>query len=293
MNAQDNSTDEQPLVVITGAHSGIGQQLIERLIRARVPVVGLVTPWCPQAGLYAVDGLVEYVPCDLRQAVPRDVIERCAKARILVHLAWVRPKHSADASRYNVTIYDHVRAALSTDVKTVYMSSVCATADNPSHYGQAKYRLSQHIGAANMVEILAGLVMSEPAFGPYLALQNFVCTLHAAFKFLPSPAALVAKPGQVMEALTSAVLQFDACPALVAAYDPAPVRLNDLIRKMLRDKGVWAVPVPVPLRLTLTVLYGVRKLVPGMAISDRLITLLSVNPASLQARVQAAKDMSA
>ena len=274
-------------MVITGAHSGIGQQLIERLIGEHVSVLGLVTPWCKAPGLLTHGDLVEYVPCDLREPLDDQITQQALDAQILVHLAWARPKNTRDATRDNITIYDNVRAALPDGIKTVYMSSVCATADNPSNYGQAKYHLSQRIGAENMVEIIAGLVMSEPAIGPYLALQNFVCGLHAAFKFLPSPPALLAKPGQVIDALVNAVLDYDNCPRIMAAYDPEAVRLNDLIANILKEKNVAAIPVPVPTGVTVAMLYLVRKLIPGLAISDRLITLFTVSPVSLAKRMKA------
>ncbi|HHH45301.1 MAG TPA: hypothetical protein ENK49_14305 [Gammaproteobacteria bacterium] len=275
-----------PAVVITGAHSGIGQQLIERLAGSSTKVLGLVTPWCNTGGL-VLSEQVEYLPCDLREPLPPAMAERCRNGRILVHLAWARPKSTFDAIPDNVKIFNHIRAALPDGVKTVYMSSVCATPANPANYGQAKYHLGQQMDPANTVEIIAGLLRSEPAIGPYLALQDFVCKLHARFMFLPSPLALVARPEQVMDALVNAVLNFDACPRILPAYDPEPVRLNDLIANILAEKGITGIPLPVPTGLVLGLLYLARRLVPGVPISDRLITLLTVSPSELAARIEA------
>lgn len=287
MSAQDKLIQSAPPVVITGAHSGIGQQLIERLKIENIPVIGLVTPWCDQKGLHEAENLIEYVACDLSESLSNEIIVRCKNAEILVHLAWARPKKPCDAARDNVVIFDNILKALPTDIKTLYMSSVCATADNPSYYGQAKYHLAQMIATSRRVEIIAGLVKSEPAIGPFLALQNFVCGLHGAFKFLPSPAALVAHPDQVMDALIKGVLDFDSCDPVVIAYDPTELRLNDLIVEILKEKSVWGLPLPLPTKLILWALYMIRKLVPGVAITDRLITLLSVSPDALAKRIKA------
>jgi|GEM_PF-6170683 len=287
MSAQDKLIESKHPVVITGAHSGIGQQLIERLKVENIRVIGLVTPWCDRKGLHEAENLIEYVSCDLSKALSSEIVARCKNAEILVHLAWARPKKSRDAARDNVVIFDNVLKALPMDIKTLYMSSVCATPDNPSYYGQAKYHLAQTIKTSKSVEIIAGLVRSEPAIGPFLALQNFVCKLHGAFKFLPSPAALVAHPDQVMDALVKGVLDFNSCAPIVIAYDPVELSLNELIVDILKEKSVWGVPLPLPTKLILHVLYMIRKLMPGMAITDRLITLLSVSPEALAQRIEA------
>jgi hypothetical protein len=284
MNAFDTHRTSPSCVVITGAHSGIGQELIKRLIPEGISVLGLVTPWCNQAVLHRSGEQIKYVACDLREALGAEIIGRCKDANILVHLAWARPKKSIDALAENRLMFDNIRCALPTGIKTVYMSSVCATSDNPSHYGQAKYHLGLHMGARDKVEIIAGLVRSNPAMGPYLALENFVCKLHAAFKFLPSPAALIADQEQVMTALVKATLDFESCPVFVQAYEVKPICLNDLIVDILKVKKVWGVPIPVPSQIVLGMLYGLRKIFPSISMLDRLITLFTVSPASLAKR---------
>ncbi|MDV7340867.1 hypothetical protein RYZ26_14770 [Terasakiella sp. A23] len=272
-------------VVVTGAHSGIGQDLIKSVCEKGVEVLALITPWAKQDGLYQKDGSVIYIPCDLQKTVPADIVDQCKDAEILVHLAWARPKDVSKATSDNLDLYQNLTTALPDDIKTVFMSSVCATDVNPSYYGQAKFALAQKMDRSRTVEIIAGLVMSEPAMGPYLALQNFVCKLHGAFKFLPSPMAVVADADQVMQALEKSVLDFDNCPRLVAAYRPEAVRLNDLIVDILKVKKVSGLPIPVPNGLTVAMLYLVRKLVPSMSIADRLITLLTVSPEAVEKRV--------
>ncbi|NVK18535.1 MAG: hypothetical protein HWE30_07575 [Methylocystaceae bacterium] len=270
-------------VAITGAHSGIGQDLIKSLCGKEVRVVALVTPWSKQDGLVQ-HHCVTYLACDLSEEIADDQASLLKDCDILVHLAWARPKKVTNALADNLTLYDNIKAALSNEVKTVFMSSVCATPHNPSCYGQAKYGLAQCLDRDKTVEIIAGLVRTTPAMGPYLALENFVCKLHGAFKFLPSPQAIVADGGQVMAALKKAVLDFDNCGRFIRAYDPAPIRLNDLIKDILKEKQVTGLPIPVPAGLTVWGVKLVRKILPGLSISDRLITLLTVSPEDLEHR---------
>ncbi len=97
--------------------------------------------------------------------------------------------------------------------------------------------------------------------------------------------AVVADADQVMQALEKAVLEFDDCPRLLAAYRPDAIRLNDLIVDILQTKKVSGLPIPVPNGLTVALLYGVRKLLPSLSIADRLITLLTVSPESVAKRM--------
>jgi len=270
-------------VAITGAHSGIGQDLITCLYDQNVSIIALVTPWSTQDGLVQHE-CVTYLACDLSQTIPDEQALLLEDCDILVHLAWARPKKVINALADNLALYDNIKAALPDEVKTVFMSSVCATPNNPSCYGQAKYGLAKRLDRSKTVEIIAGLVRTTPAMGPYLALENFVCKLHASFKFLPSPQAIVADGDQVMAALEKAVLDFDNCGRFIKAYDPVPIRLNDLIVQILQDKQVTGFPIPVPAGLTVWGLKLVRKILPTVSISDRLITLLTVSPDDLNQR---------
>lgn len=285
MDAKENEQKPRLRVVVTGAHSGIGQDLIKRLVEEGATVVGVITPWYKPGALYTSGNRVEYYPLDLRGSLPPEMVECCQDANVLVHLAWVRPNNTFDATADNKLIYGNTRAILPDDIVTVFMSSVCATLDNASNYGQAKFALGQSMPTDRTIEVIAGLVRSEPAFGPYLALQNFVCGLHIRFTFLPSPMALLSSFEQVMEALVHATLNFDTCPRIVSAYDAVPVRLNDLIREILKANMVAALPLPVPTGLALAILYVARRLLPWVAVSDRLITLLTVSPKAVEARL--------
>lgn len=282
MNEMKNQHNRALRVVITGAHSSIGQQLIKALLENNVHVLGIVTPWADVDGLHPV----KYHKCDLRDSMPQEVSAQCDKADILVHLAWARPSNSFEACSENIAMYTNLMTGLPKNIKTVYMSTVCATSDSKSNYGQAKYQLSQHMNEKKSVEIIAGLLESEPAAGPFLALQNFVCKLHMRFKFAPSPLALMSTSDQVMKALLNSVLNFETCARLVPAYEPQPVRLVDLISGILSKNHISNVPVPVPTELVLSLLFGVRKTMPGWAMSDRLITLLTVSPSSIATRLQ-------
>jgi len=286
MKEMQNQPNLGPRIVISGAHCGIGQELIKVLAPHGSSVLGLVTPWAEMADLAAPEGLTEYLKCDLREPLPPAIARRLQDAEVFVHLAWARPGKSADAVRENINMFSNVQAALPPGIKTVYLSSVCATQDNPSHYGQSKYHLSQILDPDNTVEVIAGLVRSEPAVGPFLALQNFVCTLHTRFYFMPSPMAFMASSQQVMDALSRAVLTFDTCPRLMPAFAPEPVRLVDLLADILTSRGVSYVSLPVPTGLALGVLYALRKVLPSVAIIDRLITLLTVSPEAIAARLQ-------
>jgi len=286
MSKMENQPSSGPRVVISGAHSGIGQELIKVLAQHGISVLGLVTPWADVAGLASPEGLTEYLKCDLRDPLTHSVAGRLRDAEIFVHLAWARPGKSANATRENINIFSNVQAALPQGIKTVYMSSVCATIDNSSHYGQAKYHLSQIMDPDNTVEVITGLVRSKPAIGPFLALQNFVCTLHICFHFMPSPMTFMTSSEQVMDILSTAVLKFDTCPRLMPAFEPEPVRLIDLLADILTSRRVPYLSLPVPTGLALSVLYTMRKVLPSMAISDRLITLLTVSPEAIVERLQ-------
>ena len=273
-------------VVITGAHSAIGQKLIGRLRHDELHIVGIISPWGKTAGLVIDEARINYIPHDLSMPLDGALLQACRDADCLVHLAWARPNSARKSTERNLRFYDNLKQAIDGDARQVFMSSVCATETNRSYYGQAKYAVAQAMESEQTIEIIAGLVTSSPPSGPYKALGDFVAKTRCRYTFLPSPISLISTEIKVIDALVEAVTALHIRRRIVPAYDPEPILLNALVKKILTDHGKMGLSVPVPSRPALFLLTAMRALLSGVPIIDRLITLLSVSPKDIEERVR-------
>ena len=273
-------------IVLTGAHSGIGQLLIKELISEKIRVFGIVSPWGITDDLELCDDLVEYVKIDLSKTIPEKFMKLFQDTELLVHFAWARPNNSFKAIAANKEIFENLSTLLNDKSKIIFMSSVCATPINLSNYGKAKYHISQFIKEYQCVEIITGLLISKPAIGPFELLNKFIKKFHIKFLFIQSPLCLVSSIDQVMDVTMNAILRFNNSNAIFKAYDPQPVPLNVIINNILKCKNIISIPLLIPTKLTLNFLCIARSLLPGFRIIDRLITLLSVSPKDLKIRLK-------
>jgi hypothetical protein len=138
----------------------------------------------------------------------------------------------------------------------------------------------------NSVEIIAGMLVSDPPFGPYMVLQKFVCKLRGRFIFVPSPLCLTTSSDQVIESLVGALFNFDASHRILRGFIEKPVYLNDLIRNILAADRRYGFPLIIPTNFTIKILLLMRFIFPGIQIADRLITLLTVSPKDVLLRLK-------
>jgi len=278
--------DRSAAIAITGAHSLIGQMLVRHLAADRRPILGLVTPWTDTGVLARPHDRVEYIASDLRLGLPITPREQVKACGTVLHLAWARPADPRRAAAENTAILDTLLDAMDSGARLIFLSSVSATSDSPSFYGKSKFAVAERLRSRpNTVEIIAGLMRSDPPMGPYKVLHDTVLKLPLRPVFLPAPTAFLASEDILFAAIDQALAQ-PTPTGPVAAFDPATSDLNTVLRDIVRTAGRNPPPVPVPTPLINTLLGLAQGIRPGLAILDRLRTLLGVSKTGVAARLQ-------
>ena len=89
---------ENSPIIISGAHSSIGQLLVQRLISRELSIIGIVSPWAIKDNLITDGRFVKYLYYDLNKSLPDDFKIKFMHSTYFVHLAWARPKNTFEAN---------------------------------------------------------------------------------------------------------------------------------------------------------------------------------------------------
>ncbi|MGH9946282.1 MAG: hypothetical protein ACRD6X_03690, partial [Pyrinomonadaceae bacterium] len=77
-------------VVLTGAHSYLGQKLLAYLLeKGGCEVAAFITPWASENGLFKGEG-IRYLKADLTLVLDDDAVDAVRKADRVLHFAWIR-----------------------------------------------------------------------------------------------------------------------------------------------------------------------------------------------------------
>ncbi len=265
---------EQTRVVVTGAHSRIGQAVVQRLCSAPdVAVTCVVTPWSRPHGMFP--GVAEVIAADLTQAFPETLRRSLAEADVVVHLAWLRDTTPEHAIALNKEIVSGLTSEMASPERLIVLSSVGASPGAKSAYGQAKWAVAQQVEVSGGTVLVCGLVMSEPSFGPYALLAHTVTRLPVRPRFCWDKVPVYLNP---LDDVCGAVLACALQPLAGGSYRTYPLPATDLndVLDGLEAKGrTWRPVLPVPTRALLVFVRLLSQMRIGpTALYDKVLTFL-------------------
>jgi nucleoside-diphosphate-sugar epimerase len=252
-------------VVVTGAHSYLGNALVHALQRHGHTVCGLVTPWA-RGDARALH--VEYLTADLGSPLAPDIAARVGAASKVFHLAWKR-EPTAEASyaanhRMLRTLLAHAQPSC-----VVFVSSVAAAKSTLSAYGTTKWRVQEDAVREGCSAYACGLVMDDPP-------RTAFATLHAAVAGLPLRIRFFGPPNRVypiavddvVESLAASVHAVTAA-ATYGLFLPGGIGVNQFLALLEAGSPRFRVPCPVPLAAT-TAMVRLLRWTPARGLAEKL-----------------------
>lgn len=237
-------------VAVTGASGFLGRAIAARLVATGHDVVALVRD--PAA--------TSRVPAGVRTAACRlpDEVDETALAGVdvVVHAAWATTEtDTARADHVNEGGTERVvDAARRAGARVVFVSSIAARPDAPSHYGRSKWRMEERLDPSRDAVLRPGLVIGPGAGGLFRQLAQAAARLHLVPVFAGGRQPLqTVHVDEVAEATLRIVR--DGLTGVFVVAEPDPVDLATFLRMMTAEMGVRCLFVPLPLR---PMLAGVR-----------------------------------
>lgn len=263
-------------VVLTGGHSYLGQKFIGHLLNSKdVRIDAIITPWANEEGLVKQPERLRYIKADLTKPVSDELREALGSADQVVHFAWIRGSNLAQVLEANQQMIDNVSSYLNDPKSFCLISSVAASPETPSTYGQAKFKISQRVLESGGTVLVAGLIVDDEPKGPYKLLVDVVKAL---------PLSVRAAPGAIKLYPLKAVDFVEGLAAFLRTYTTAgsyrlfpatPVDFNEMISSLEMKFPRKRMPVRFSYRLAMAAIKTLRGLhVPPMSLHEKLLTFL-------------------
>ena len=270
-----NSSDAVSQVVVTGAGSYLGQQLLQRVIAdTNWRVTGIVSPRFMPSNALPASGRLTYLVEDLSGPGSADLDAELQRADRVIHLAWIRDRQADKAIEGNMAIVRSLMTSLGSGQKLVFVSSVAASPSAHSSYGQAKFAVSRFVTGNGGLSLYCGLICASKPEGPFKQL----C---AALRRVPVKAIPIGRAPNVypvmLDDVTATTIM--VCNEGIEGGEyrlwGERIPLHRFMSRLRKSMGRYSLPVPAPFFLalpTINLLRSVRLI--GPALSDQLTTFL-------------------
>ncbi|HEY6210615.1 MAG TPA: NAD(P)-dependent oxidoreductase [Gemmatimonadales bacterium] len=228
---------EPGTILITGAGGFIGRALTEHYRTRGWKVLALVrrVPEEKPEG-------VSYHQFELRRPIETTLLEG---VDVLVHAAYVRSEHAADAFRVNVGAAEPLLgAAIRERVRRlIFVSSLSARPDARTVYGRQKHAIEQLFLAAGQTVIRAGLVIGKGGVAEetrrYLRGRAWIPVVGGGHQPVQSVSI-----DDLIKAFDAVITQDLA--GLLTVAEVEPVTLREFLVALAAASGARARPVSVP-----------------------------------------------
>jgi len=126
-------------VVLTGAHSYLGQKLLRHLTeKGGYEIAAFITPWAKTDGLFEADG-IRYISADLTKPLEETAAAEVKAADRVLHFAWLRSGSKDEILKVNLSMIKNLQQHISRPEALFFISSVPASPETLSLYGQATF----------------------------------------------------------------------------------------------------------------------------------------------------------
>ena len=262
-------------VVITGAHSYLGQKLLQHLTDlGGFQISAFVTPWSGNNDLISGPS-IEYFKVDLREELKEDAAAAVQAADHVLHFAWVRGKEEEKVLTENLLMFDNLKEHIAEPRKLVFISSVAASPETLSTYGQTKFKAANALSSYGAVILVTGLIVDKEPKGPYKLLVSVVRKLPLSVRF--SRDSVRVYPIRTDDFLNAIVAVLtEAVPSgTYRVYPSDAADINDFLAELERKHPRARLPIPVSYKLSMVSLKVFRRigLMPA-ALGEKLLTFL-------------------
>ena len=269
-------------VVVTGAHSYLGQKLLEHLSAiGGFDVTALITPWAKEDGL--IDGeRITYFKADLQETLPENAAARIRTADRVLHFAWIRGKDEEKILDENRRMFENLKEHVSSPDNLVFISSVAASPNTLSTYGKTKFKMAQQLSEYGAIILVTGLIADKEPKGPYKLLVSVVKKLPFSVRF--SKNSVKVYPIRTDDFLNGivTVLTEAVSGGSYRLYPSDAVDINDFLERLEKKYSRTRVPLPISYKLALGLLKSTHRLgVLPATLGEKLLTFLYKDEAYL------------
>jgi len=269
-------------VVVTGAHSYLGQKLLEHLSAiGGFKIAALITPWANEDGLIHNEGIT-YFKADLREALQANVAALVRNADRIMHFAWKRGKDEEKVLDDNRRMFENVKEHISSPDKLVFISSVAASPNTLSTYGKTKFKMAQQLSVYGAIILVTGLIVDKEPKGPYKLLVGVVKKFPFSVRFTKNSVKVY--PIRTDDFLNGIVtiLKEPISSGTYRLYPSDAADINDFLAQLEKRYSRFRVPLPISYGLALGILKSTRRLgVLPATLGEKLLTFLFKDEAYL------------
>ena len=269
-------------VVVTGAHSYLGQKLLEHLSAiGGFKIAALITPWANEDGLIHNEGIT-YFKADLREALQANVAALVRNADRIMHFAWKRGKDEEKVLDDNRRMFENVKEHISSPDKLVFISSVAASPNTLSTYGKTKFKMAQQLSVYGAIILVTGLIVDKEPKGPYKLLVGVVKKFPFSVRFTKNSVKVY--PIRTDDFLNGIVtiLKEPISSGTYRLYPSDAADINDFLAQLEKRYSRFRVPLPISYGLALGILKSTRRLgVLPATLGEKLLTFLYKDEAYL------------
>jgi nucleoside-diphosphate-sugar epimerase len=262
-------------VVLTGAHSYLGQKLLTYLSeKGGYEIAAFITPWADESGLVTGES-IKYFGVDLTNELTDEAAEAVRKATRVLHFAWIRGKGKEDVVEPNLAMIANLQKHLSRPEALVFISSVAASPETLSRYGRTKFRIANKLHEYGAIILVTGLIVDPEPKGPYKLLVDVVRKAPFLVRFTKNSVKVYPiRTDDFLNAI-AVVLDNDIAPGSYRVYPSNPEDINDflgLIEKKYKRSGI---KIPVSYGLSMGALKAGSKvaMLPA-SLGEKLMTFL-------------------
>jgi len=269
-------------VLVTGAHSYLGQKLLEHLSAiGGFKIAALITPWANEDGLIHNVGIT-YFKADLREALQANVAALVRNADRIMHFAWKRGKDEEKVLDDNRRMFENVKEHISSPDKLVFISSVAASPNTLSTYGKTKFKMAQQLSVYGAIILVTGLIVDKEPKGPYKLLVGVVKKFPFSVRFTKNSVKVY--PIRTDDFLNGIVtiLKEPISSGTYRLYPSDAADINDFLAQLEKRYSRFRVPLPISYGLALGILKSTRRLgVLPATLGEKLLTFLYKDEAYL------------
>lgn len=269
-------------VVLTGAHSYLGQKLLKFLAKkGGYEIAAFITPWAKEDGLFTADG-IRYVSADLTTPLNETAAAEVAAADRVLHFAWVRSGSKDEILKVNLSMIENLQQHLSRPEALVFISSVAASPKTLSRYGQTKFEIANQLKEYGAIILVTGLIVDKEPKGPYELLVKVVKKLPFSVRFTKNSVKVYPiRTDDFLNAI-DVVLSEDIQFGMYRVYPTQPDDINDFLAQLEKKHVRGRLRFPVSYGLSMTSLKAARGIgVLPATLGEKLLTFLYKDDAYL------------
>lgn len=262
-------------VVVTGAHSYLGQTLLEQLIeKGEFEIAAFITPWASETGLANGEGIT-YHKVDLRADLPDAAAAAVSDAGRVLHFAWVRGNDEERVLSENMKMFETLRKHIANPDALVFISSVAASPETISTYGRTKFLAANELMKFGAIVLVTGLIVDKVPKGPYKLLVSVVNKLPFSIRFTKDSVKVYPiRTDDFLKGIETILTQ----PVPGGSYRLYPSNaadINDFLKQLEKKYSRALVRIPVSYGLTMGSLKFFRRagLLPA-SLGEKLLTFL-------------------